>query len=93
MVLDDEYLHPFERLFAGFADVDAEIGDGGAEGAIRLTAVTLDLPIELTIGVTAMGTVAMAAAPPTQHVRTTYMPVFHRIRMSVAAEERNDADS
>jgi hypothetical protein len=92
MVLEDEYLHPFERLFAGFADVDAEVGDGGAAGAIQLTAIKLDLPIELTIGVTDMGSVAMAAAPPTQHVRTSYMPVFHRIRISVVAAEDVDAD-
>jgi hypothetical protein len=88
MVLDDEYLHPFSRLFEGIADLDAALVDEEFGAAFLLDEAIVELPIELSIGVTDQGTVALATAPPTQHVETTYMPVFHQIRLSV----RSDGD-
>jgi hypothetical protein len=92
MVLDDEYLHPFEQLFSGFVDFEPDIGDPDAGAAMQIVGVKVDMPIELSIGVTDMGTVAMASSPPTQHVSTTYMPVFHHIRLSIQVDEEADAD-
>ena len=92
MELDDEYLHPFARMFESFCDVETSVG-GAEEGiALRLDEARLDLPIELDVGVTDEGTVALAGAPPTQHVETTYMPVFHRISLSIRADEDLDGD-
>jgi hypothetical protein len=90
MVLDDEYLHPFAQLFSGLADVEAQFADPETRTAMRITGVAVDLPIELTIGVTDAGTVALASAPPTQQVSTTYMPVFHRVRIAIAADQDED---
>jgi hypothetical protein len=93
MVLDDDYLHPFEQLFTGLVEFEPAVGDLDVGAAMRVTGVKVDVPIELTIGVTDRGTVAMASSPPTQHVATTYMPVFHRIRLSIQADdEESDAD-
>ena len=88
MVLDDEYLHPFSRLFESLADLDAMFVDEELGAAFLLDEAIVELPIELSIGVTDRGTVALASAPPTQHVETTYMPVFHHIRLTV----RSDGD-
>lgn len=88
MVLEDEYLHPFSRLFESLADFDATLIDEEVGVGFRLDEAIVELPIELTIGVTDQGTVAIASAPPTQHVQTTYMPVFHQIRLAV----RSDGD-
>jgi 2,3-bisphosphoglycerate-dependent phosphoglycerate mutase len=60
--------------------------------SVEPLAARLDLPIELDVGVTDEGTVALAGAPPTQHVETTYMPVFHRISLSIRADEDLDGD-
>ncbi len=84
----DEYLHPFSTLCVGIADLDAELVDSDFGVAMRLERATLDLPIELDVRSGDDGRVEIISAPPTQHVETTYMPVFHRIRLTVTADER-----
>ena len=53
-----------------------------------MSSIELDLPLELDVeSDDAAGLVhAVRASPPTQHVRTTVMPVFHRLRVRVVAE-------
>jgi hypothetical protein len=84
----DEYLHPFSSLFEGLADVDASLVDDEAGLRMSMESARLDLPIELDVRVGENGRVVLASAPPTQQVKTTWMPVFHRIRLTVAPDAR-----
>jgi hypothetical protein len=84
----DEYLHPFSTLCVGIADLDAELVHDDFGVAMRLEQAKVDLPIELDVYTTPDGRVEIASSPPTQQIETTYMPVFHRIRLTVTADER-----
>ncbi len=83
----DVYLHPFEALFAGLDDLDADLVDEELGVRMLLEEATVDTPIELDASVDEQGRVVLASAPPTQHVETTWMPVFHRLRLRVTADE------
>ena len=74
----DEALLPLGEMIAGFLDL-------GAEGArpLRVEEVRLDLPVEVDVGVAEDGRARVGAAPPTQRLRTSVMPVFHRMRVTV----------
>ena len=56
-------------------------------GAMQVERLDVDLPVEMDV--TALGeTVArVGMGPPTQWVKTTVMPVFHRMRLTVEAIE------
>jgi hypothetical protein len=84
----DEFLHPFHALFAGLADLDADLVDDDAGVRMTMERAKIDLPIELSVTVDDAGAVTLVSAPPTQHVATTWMPVFHRIHLTVAADAR-----
>jgi hypothetical protein len=61
--------------------LDPEMGFG-----MRLARAAIDTPIELDVLVGDDGGVSIVGAPPTQHVETTYMPVFHHIDLVVTAD-------
>lgn len=82
----DEYLHPVARMFEGVSDLDARLTDERLGMAMLVEEMRLDLPIELGVVTHESGRVELASAPPTQHVQTTYMPVFHRLRLTVTPD-------
>ena len=84
--LYDEFLHPFGRLFEGIADLDAHLAEPEAGVAFVLDRADVATPIEVDAIVGEDGAVTLTSAPPTQHVETTYMPVLHRVRMTVAVD-------
>jgi hypothetical protein len=65
--------------------VGALVGLGLEEETLDLTELTLELPIELQLGRTGEG-LDLGASPPTQRIETTVLPVFHRLRVTFAAE-------
>jgi hypothetical protein len=77
----DEELAPFAALFHGFGD----IGEAFA-GGMRPARVRVELPIEFYAEVDDDGGVRLIGAPPTQHVTTSWMPVWHRIALEVRAD-------
>jgi len=57
--------------------VDIVEDEEEAAGAIYVDELRVTLPIELSIEVDAQGHIALAATPPSQHLETTVMPVWH----------------
>ena len=82
----EEYLHPVALLFEGFADLDGRLADDLLGVAMHVEEIKVDLPIELDAAAYEDGRVELVSAPPTQHVETTFMPVFHRLRLTVAPD-------
>jgi hypothetical protein len=63
--------------------------DSAADEAVLLEAMSFDLPVELEAMPDDDGTVTgLGLSPPTQIIATTVMPVFHRLRLTLA---RSDA--
>ena len=62
-------------------------GDGPPEMSARLERVILNTPIELEVEVNEDGSVHLNSGPPTQQIETTFMPVFHSLRLVVTSED------
>lgn len=72
-------LSEFLAELAGAVVVDA---DSRAEETMWVSEIKIDLPIELNL-LEELGAWQLDAAPPTQKVETTVMPVWHRVRLRV----------
>jgi hypothetical protein len=46
---------------------------------VRVSQLTIDMPVEVTPQADAGGRLALETGPPSQSFRTSVMPVFHRI--------------
>jgi hypothetical protein len=86
MAIEFEWLQPFEAVFTGAADLDVGLVEPALGLGMRMERAAIDTPIELDVLVEDDGTVSLVGAPPTQHVETTYMPVFHHIDLVVTAD-------
>jgi hypothetical protein len=86
MAIEFDWLQPFEAVFTGVADLDALLLDPEVGIGMRLGRAAIDTPIELDVLVDDEGGVSIVGAPPTQHIETTYMPVFHHIDLVVTAD-------
>lgn len=80
-------LSPFAAFVEGLADLDLDTAE--ESGGLLVEEVRLELPVELRVEVDEHGQVRVSGAPPTQHVETTVMPVFHRMSLRVT---RNDGE-
>ncbi|MEQ8403459.1 MAG: hypothetical protein RKE49_00065 [Oceanicaulis sp.] len=61
--------------------------EAAAEAGLTVTTLSVDLPMELSLGVEDGAVRAIAAGPPTQRTETTVMPVFHRLRLTLALDD------
>ena len=70
-------------------DVIDELVPESPEGPMRIRTerVEVDLPLEVRVGRDAAGALTVSATAPTQTFRTSVLPVFHRVRVSI--EEAN----
>ena len=85
-------LHPLPalgRFMADLLSLDPD-NDGG-----HVSALTITMPVELDVLALGNQVVALGAAPPTQHIATTVLPVFHDLRLTLMADatEGDDADT
>lgn len=76
-------LADFLAELAGAAGIDPEIS--GKE-ILAVSEIKLDLPIELDL-LQERGVWEIDAAPPTQKIETTVMPVLHRVRLRVSVDD------
>ncbi len=56
----------------------------------RLKKLQLDMPIELQVRVAEDGSVMLGSGPPTQQIETSFMPVFHQLRVIVTSSDAAD---
>jgi hypothetical protein len=91
LALDEvEFVH-LEELVSGLVVDDARQVDEVVGLAVTLEELRTEFPIELQIAAGDAG-VSLAVAPPTQHVETSILPVWHQLRVTVVRhEEQEDA--
>lgn len=77
-------LDPLPPLGSFIADILAldEENDGAA-----IASMTIAMPIELDVTNGGGTVLALGAAPPTQQIETTILPVFHHLRVTLAADD------
>lgn len=80
----DEPLPLLSSMLAALAEIDGIVADGAL--AMSVAEVSLDLPFELEIGDADDG-LSVGAAPPTQRIETSILPVFHRMTLRLVRNE------
>jgi hypothetical protein len=91
MSTDNGLLMPLYNLVVTLCD-GARADDPEMDGAMIITALSLDIPIELR-AVSGEGQLQIWASPPTQRVKTTFLPIFHRMSVRITLNEETDTQS
>lgn len=84
----DQELPIFSEFLEGLSDVTQPVGDVFGENVLLVTDVKVNLPFELDIKINEDGNVSFLAAPPTQRIETTIMPVFHTVGIHLVLDEQ-----
>jgi hypothetical protein len=54
--------------------------------------IILDMPFELEVKTDSSGDIVLGSCPPTQKIETSFMPVFHRIKMNIEVTHKSDEE-
>ena len=87
--MDPAFLSLSDAL-AQMLDVRGEIVDQDAGVRAHITQLSIELPIELDVSRDESGALVLGSAPPLYYVETTYLPSFHRIRVTAVRDEPHD---
>jgi len=85
-------LPPLGRFVADLLMIEADMPGQGA----LVEQLTVEMPVEIDLLAGGGTVLACGASPPTQRIETSILPVFHRLRVTLAAttladEEADDA--
>lgn len=84
--LDEAFL-PLSGLARDLVPALADLVDEEAGVRTRLTRVEVTSPIELDVRVDGAGAVWIGGAPPLYREETSFLPVFHSLRLVAVREE------
>lgn len=89
----DEELVPF-AIFVDAMSVASLASISGSEHlpSMWVERLEIELPFEMDVLVGSDGRVRLAGSPPTQYTETTFMPVFHKIKLAVTGEINSGGD-
>jgi hypothetical protein len=74
----DEFLLPLDEYVTSFG-----LSLDGVDSGMQIDSLLLEMPVELVVESHPAGW-RLLTAPPTQHLTTSLMPVFHQIRLRLA---------
>ncbi len=86
--LKSDYV-PLEELVTGLVVENGQIIDDEIGLVVTLDKVATEFPIELRIERGESG-LRLTTAPPTQHIETTILPVWHQLRVTVVRNAEDD---
>ncbi len=84
----DEALAPVSEFVRSLTELEAEFSN--AQFSMYIDNMRLNIPIEMDVMVGEDGRVVLGTAPPTQSIETTFMPVFHQMRLTITRESDSD---
>lgn len=85
----DDPLMPVAQFLGELSGIDGSLEDDFQVQGMSITALQLDLPVELRVEIDAAGRLQVLGCPPTQRTETTILPVFHRMKLHMV---RDDAE-
>lgn len=83
---DGSLKRPVGDLVSWFCEA-ARVDESELLGYPAVRSLSLDLPVELSVGRGPDGRLTVLASPPTQRIATSFLPVFHRMRVHIQREE------
>lgn len=84
--LGGDPLIPVSELISNMARFIGQIGDPDSGQVLTVEQLNFDLPVELQLEIDDQGHLNLKAAPPTQQIETSVMPIFHQIKLSVVKD-------
>lgn len=87
--MNDEDFIEFSDFVLEMANVDFYFSEHFMENEIVLMPekIETETPIQLSIEIDENNEVRIEAIPPMYYVETTFMPVFHKIKLNIEAKE------
>jgi hypothetical protein len=80
--LDEAYL-PFAEFSSDLANLDGMILDDEEQLSMVVDEVTCDMPVEMDILIDKDGKVEIGAAAPLYYLETSFVPVFHQLKVKL----------
>ncbi len=80
----DKSVLPISAMMECISELEGVIAEEQWGMSMSVEEITIDLPAEFDIMQDDMGRLVLGAAPPTQRIETTFMPVFHRLTLTIA---------
>lgn len=83
----DESFLPLAELLAALLPDLPDLVDEEAGVRSSVTGLELETPVELDISVDEGGEVTLGGVPPLYHLETSWLPVFHQVRLTAVRGE------
>ena len=77
----DEAFKPIRDTIVELVNQPPIVGDGPFAQRISMTAIEIELPLELDVGRDDEGGLAIGSTPPLYLLKTSVLPSFHRMRV------------
>ncbi len=81
--LIDQRLLPIAEVIQSLSELDGVVEDEDWGLKMSIDEVVIDMPMEFDIMTDDEGNLVLGSAPPTQTIETTFMPVFHRVKVGI----------
>ena len=93
----DEAFRPLRDTIVALVDQPPVVGHGPLSQRVSMTAIEIDMPLELDVTRDASGALAIGITPPLYLLKTSVLPSFHQMRVRAslrpeAGDEANDAE-
>lgn len=85
----DEAMLAFGEFVAEMTDVDGYLYDSEEAAAMQVEEVELSMPVQLDLVVSDRGDVVVGSSPPLYYAETTFLPVFHQLKVRISATKNN----
>lgn len=77
----DEAFKPFRDTIVELVNQSPVVGEGPFAQRVSMTAIEIEIPLELDVTRAADGALAIGSTPPLYMVKTSVLPSFHRMRV------------
>lgn len=77
----DHALFPVGQLLVNISEIQGELKDDISSMSIE--SLKIEMPFELDVRIDANGRLVLGGSPPTQQLETSFMPVFHKMKVNI----------
>ena len=86
-----------DRAFLSVSQFMASLGDFEGQiqnevNSLSIEAIKIEMPFELDLKTDSNDHLVLGSSPPTQKIETSFMPVFHKIKMNIEVIQKGDEE-
>lgn len=84
----DRALLPVSQFMAALGDIQGEIRN--EVSSMSIENIKIEMPFEMDIKNDDNDNLVLSSSPPTQKIETSFMPVFHKIKLNIEILQSDD---